>query len=487
VAFDTLSDDVLLEIFYLCLDKDEDFDPWYSPGNEGDKRHLYNAWHTLVHVCQRWRYVVFASPRRLNLRLHCSRRRVREMLDVWPAALPIVIWDILDFASDDDNIIAALEHRDRVCEIKLGYLTRFQLEKLVPLMQEPFPALTKLQIESYPHTRDELPVFPDSFLGGSAPHLRSLYLESISFPALPNVLLSASNLVYLYLHGIPSGYISSEMVAALSVLTKLEDMRLVFRYPDPDSDSDLEDRAPPPLTRSVLPALKGLELRGDGEYLDDFVAWIDVPSINYLKIQFTNRPFFLNGFFHLPQFIGRVEKFRSLDYARFDFSPHAMDVTLSPQRWTRDSLPGALQLNFLCDTDGPLTSLVEAFNTFLLPLSNIEKFEFSDSHSYRDSQSIFKTEDPQWLEVLRQFSGAKSLYLGSMGFVPPVALVLKQVIDEGMTNVLPAIQELTVSESLSAGPVREAIEEFATARGLSAFGTPADSRWRISARDTHEG
>jgi hypothetical protein len=123
----------------------------------------------------------------------------------------------------------------------------------------------------------------------------------------------------------------------------------------------------------------------------------------------------------------------------------------------------------------------------LLPLSNIEKLQFSVSYSYRDSQSIFKTEDPQWLEVLRQFSGAKSLYLGSMGFVPPVALALKQVIDEGMTDVLPAIRELTLSESLSAGPVREAIEQFATARGLSAFGTPADSRWRISARDTHEG
>jgi hypothetical protein len=481
VAFETLSDDVLLEIFDLFLDEDEDFDPWYSSGKEGDKRHLYNAWHTLVHVCRRWRYVVFASPRRLNLRLHCSRRRIREMLDVWPAALPIVIWDISDFTSDEDNIIAALEHRDRVCEIKLGYLTR--LENFMPLMQEPFPALTKLQIGSYSFASDELPVFPDSFLGGSAPHLRSLYLESISFPALPNVLLSASNLIYLFLHGIPSGYISSEMVTALSALTKLEDMRLIFRYPDPDSDSDLEDRAPPLLTRSVLPALKGLELRGDGEYLDDFVARIDVPSIKYLKIHFANRPFFLNDFFHLPQFIGRVEKFRSFDYASFDFSPHAMDISLSP----RDFLPGALHLIFLCDTDGPLTSLVEAFNTFSLPLSNIEKLQFSVSYSYRDSQSIYKTEDPQWLEVLRQFSGAKSLYLGSMGFVPPVALALKQVIDEGMTDVLPAIRELTLSESLSAGPVREAIEQFATARGLSAFGTPADSRWQISARDTHEG
>jgi hypothetical protein len=53
-----------------------------------------NEWHTLVHVCRRWRDLVFASPRRLNLRLLCRKDTpVREMLDIWPA-LPIVIQDI---------------------------------------------------------------------------------------------------------------------------------------------------------------------------------------------------------------------------------------------------------------------------------------------------------------------------------------------------------------------------------------------------------
>jgi len=406
------------------------------------------------------------------------------MLGVWPA-FPIVIWDILGFPADEDNIIAALEHRDRVCEIKLECLTRLQSEKLVSLMQESFPALTKLQIQTYSLViPDEVVVLPDSFLGGSVPHLRFLCLASISFPAFPNLLLSASNLVCLYLSGTPSGYISPEMIAALSSLTKLEDMRLSLGHPD--SDSDLKDPAPPSPTRSVLPALKGLELHGDGEYLHDFVARIDVPSINYLKIVFTNEPFFVGNFFHLPQFIGRVEKFRSFDYARFDLLPYVIDVTLSPQTWTRGSLVGALQLEFLCDTNGPLPSLVEACNTSLLPLSIIENLHISTQNLHPDSQSGFNTEDPQWLEVLRQFSAAKSLSVLSMHIVPPVAFALKQVIEEGMTDVLPAIQELSVSRSLSAGPVREAIEQFVAARGLSVFETPAFSTWRISARDTHE-
>ena len=124
VAIETLSDDVLLGIFDFCLDKEKDIDTWYDSVDEDSeyRRHPYDAWFALAHVCQRWRYVVFASPRRLNLRLHCSRRSVREMLGVWPA-FPIVICDVAGFSSDGDNVTAAVKQRDRVCEIKLGLFT----------------------------------------------------------------------------------------------------------------------------------------------------------------------------------------------------------------------------------------------------------------------------------------------------------------------------------------------------------------------------
>ena len=408
------------------------------------------------------------------------------MVGVWPA-LPIVIWDTENFRSDDDNIIAALEHRGRVCEIKLRCLTSSQSKTLVPLMQESFPALTKLQIQSCLVASNGLLVLADSFLGGSAPHLRFLCLESISFPAFPNLLRSASNLVYLYLDGTPSRYISPEMVAALSTLSKLEVMHILFRHPDFDSDSDLEDRAPSPLTRSVLPALKVLVLGGDTEYLDDFVARIDVPSINSLRIEFINRPFFAGDFFHLPQFIGRIKNFPPFGFAKFHLSRLFMNVILSPQKWTHGSCPGDFQLMFICDAGGPLAYLVEVFNTSLmLPISNIENVDISSTRLNPNSRSEFNTEDSRWLEVLRQISGAKSLFLGSMDLVPPVAFALKRVVEEGMTDALPAIQELTVLKPLSAGPVREAIEQFVTARGLSAFGTPPSSKWRISTRDTRE-
>jgi hypothetical protein len=99
------------------------------------------------------------------------------------------------------------------------------------------------------------------------------------------------------------------MVTILSAPTRPEDMRLVFGCPD--SDSNLIVRPPTPLMRCLLPALalKGLELRGNGECLDVFVARIDVPSFNSLKIMFRDRLFFVVDLFHLPRTIGRVEKF----------------------------------------------------------------------------------------------------------------------------------------------------------------------------------
>jgi len=75
MTIDPLSDDSLLYIFYLYVD--ESF--------------RTEVWCTLVHVCQRWRSLVFGSPRYLNVQLLCTERiRVKKMLDIWPA-LPIVI------------------------------------------------------------------------------------------------------------------------------------------------------------------------------------------------------------------------------------------------------------------------------------------------------------------------------------------------------------------------------------------------------------
>jgi len=221
-----------------------------------------DEWHTLVHVCRRWRNLAFTSPRHLNLQLLYKphRRSVKEMLDIWPE-LPIYIDDI-NYPSKKarDNIVAALRLNHRVSGIWLKLTSDSAWEALEPLMQRPFPALTLLWLgPGFPSKNG----IPRSFLGGSAPSLRDLYLDRVPFTALPELLLSATNLVRLRYDDIPpSGYISPQaMVAGLSTLTRLETLSLVFRSPQ-----SLPDRATLH-TRTLLPSLTHLRFRGVPEYM----------------------------------------------------------------------------------------------------------------------------------------------------------------------------------------------------------------------------
>ena len=196
-SIDILPDDILLEVFEFCMDENQ-------IAISGTK-----SWQSLVHVCRRWRCVVFRSPRCLDLRLRCTARTpVRDALDIWPP-FPLVVDDIASSTEDMDNVFAALERWDRVDRIRLREVNRCSLEKVLAAMQEPFPELTFLQLSS---NEEQVPIVPDSFLGRSAPRLRFLLLRDIPFPGLPKLLLSATNLVYLDLSNIPhSGYISPDM------------------------------------------------------------------------------------------------------------------------------------------------------------------------------------------------------------------------------------------------------------------------------------
>src|SRR5258708_3954374 len=182
----------------------------------------------------------------MNLLLSCTARKpVKAMLDVWPL-FPIVVWDTGHRMCSVDNVIAALEHNNRVCRVELLRVSSWQLEKVVAAMRESFPVLSRLQLGS----EDEMAfVIPDSFLGGSAPRLRSLVLDYIPFPRLPKLLLSATHLVHLHLLNIPhSGYISPEaMVTCLGVLTRLEILWLLFESPRsrPRSTTRLPPLLPP--------------------------------------------------------------------------------------------------------------------------------------------------------------------------------------------------------------------------------------------------
>ena len=148
----TIPDDVLLNIFDFCRE-DEDYAIHCAIHclQDRDWNSSWNSWkwHLLVHVCRRWRELVFASPRRLNLRIPCTRRTlVGKNLGIWPA-LPIDVddHDFLYNITRGDNIFAALKHLDRVYHVRLS-LSDSQVERMATEMQEPSPVLTRLFIAS---------------------------------------------------------------------------------------------------------------------------------------------------------------------------------------------------------------------------------------------------------------------------------------------------------------------------------------------------
>ncbi|KAI0277253.1 hypothetical protein BGY98DRAFT_646874 [Russula aff. rugulosa BPL654] len=256
VTADILPDFALLEIFDWYL---------FQSQEEADDYVLdVEAWHTLVHVCQRWRAIVFTSPHRLNLRLFFTNGTSVETLAVWPS-FPIIIWQSGDQTWDLDDIIEALDYNDRVCEINLLDIPNPQLEEALAAMEQPFPALTELGIRWQDDDTDEIdeaaPVVSDSFLGGSAPRLQHLDFYRVPFPGLPGLLLSATDLVHLYLWKIPHlGYFSPEaMVNCLSALTKLEILWLGFESFQPRLYQD--NRCTSPM-RSVLPSLTSVKFKG---------------------------------------------------------------------------------------------------------------------------------------------------------------------------------------------------------------------------------
>ena len=450
VTIETLPDDVVLAIFNSYLDS------------------FYNRswWRMLIHVCQRWRYLVFASPGHLNLRLQCTiKTRVREMLDVWPA-FPIFITDYSESMEGVDNIIAALERRDRVDEIMLVGIPGSKMHTFLPSMLGPFPALQGIHFApSYRPYRDDsaMVVVPKSFLGGSAPQLQCLVFHGISFPALPTLLYSTTNLVDLRLTGIPrSGYIPPDVMATcLSAMPRLSS--LDFLFDSPKSFPNGESRHHPPLTRSTLPALRELIFQGIYKYFEDLAARIDTPVILNLDVVFFpgHQPFY--DFSQLSQFIGRIEAFKSPAHAVARLFYPGTEVSICRRTKTNE-----LALLWVrCEDDElplQLRRLVQIFSSSL-PFSEAESLSIFGGFEFGRTQLEATAEDLLWLDLFRSFSAVKNLYIDEK-ILMPVAYTLKKVVKERITDVFPVIQELSIRRDLPSGPVLRAVEEFATARGL---------------------
>ena len=436
-----LTDDILLEVFVFY-------------------RHTYDDalwnWHVLVHVCRRWRHIVFESPRRLDLKIRCkTRSRVRENLSIWPV-LPIAIdFRAASFETIPRSALDALENADRVAYFKL-HVAILQSKTFAAMTSKPFPVLTRLVI----YVKDRYTaLLPDEFLGGFAPRLQAIHFRNVAFPGIQRLLRSTSDLIELQLRNIPifpadnlDYLLPVPMATCLAILPRLETLVLHFNYlvspPDP--------MHPPPDTQAVLPALTNFEFAGTSKYLEDFIAQIVCPRLKQIKI------FYLidDDEFRLVQLTRYFNRsMPPFKHAKFSFGDRS--VTLDLYRPTNhigwDSHRPATTI-ITCEPigSGYLFRMLDELRAMLATVVDLKFGGKSKSWESRLGDEY----NPQWLHFLCQLSSLQALYASPV-LAGNIGRALKSVKDEVVAETLPLLDLICLEGQASL------IEEFVVVRQLS--------------------
>ncbi|KAI9451044.1 hypothetical protein BJY52DRAFT_1419288 [Lactarius psammicola] len=440
MTMEKLSDEVLLSIFHCYLDASPQF------------------WLRLVHICRKWRHIIFASRRALHIRLFCAHGTpVLNTLHYWPA-LPIVVQYGGSLAldppapEDEDNIMAALKQSDRVSSISLTVTTSL-LEKLSAI-ERPFSQLEDLVLLS----RDSmLQTLPSAFRWG--PRLRSLHSTRIAFPELLQLLHSSRNLVDLQLHEVINPWhLSPEALTdALSGVPQLQSLSLHLLS---TADYIALDLAPPPLPggRVVLPVLTRLDFRGSAQYLEGLLTRIDSPCLQVWDIKVTLFNEFIFDPSKLSEFINRIGLQKS--HLRADILSSERAISIS---FTRPEAPSRLELQVSFKTSAlqleHMVQICKGLSTFL---RGVEHLRISATQpSPGKDNSVHK----EWIKLICLFRGAKWVHVA--GDHPTNILRALQL----RKRPLPALRELYIAQpGPRHAPLREAVVSFMTERRL--FGRP---------------
>ena len=388
------------------------------------------------------------------------------MLDIWPA-FPIVVFCHKTPNSQLRgilNIVAALKCPDRVWEIDLQG-TPNNLLKRVAAINVPFPALKSLKFSSESDVYDwpSQPIIRDSFLGGMTPRLRTLDFHGIPFPGPQKLLFSATDLVTLRLERIPAaGYLSpEEVVTCLSKLTKLEELALGFQtqYSIPyETNQTL-----PPAPNTVLPALTSFRFQGIYRYLKVLITRTTFPLLDNLDVTFTSWRNVDSP--PLRDFVNRIETLDVHDRADISFQNRIAHITLSRQDMLANCSKikfGVLSRHF----DLQLLDLMQLCS-FLPSLPTLEHLYICGHGSSPLDCQPLSTDIIRWYGILRPFSSVKKLYLSGKPALR-VALALRGLLSvERVTQVLPALQNITFLEYELSGAILEAIENLVTTLQLS--------------------
>src|SRR6267154_2565967 len=397
VTIENLPPEILEEIFRFYMAFSRRY-PW--------------EWQRLTHVCLTWRSIILHPTNRLGLQLFCTNGTpVRNTLHCWPN-FPIVMryglspgYNLLA-AGEVEGIVAALQQPRRLRIIQLT-VTMPLLEtlamtknepKLVTLMQERFLELEHLELTT--QTEAEL-ILHDQFLGGAAPRLHTLRTTKIALPALPQLLLSATNLVSLQLEAIPStGYIPPEhLIITLGPMTRLQMLHVHFLSPTSHSDSKESPYSSP--EPANLRFLKHFEFHGDIEYLEQLSEGIIAPA-KYIYITYFNDLDFSIPMF--VEFLSRAETPSFRVEAIVLYSGSDISITFSQQE-----TPCRLAFRIPCRRfDWQMTAITEISNQLLPSITpSVQQLDIYASPPFPDDHEDM--DHTLFLDLFRIFINVESL------------------------------------------------------------------------------
>jgi len=228
---------------------------------------------TASHVCRHWRNTLIPSPR-LWTKFRCAN--VAQTLQYLARSEPVPINVVGDFGSDIEALIALKSSTNRFASLALR-LRPFDLLEVLHRFANPAPTLERLEISTTPYRGDGpafRPTIPVTFLGGSAPTLKSLRLNGINtklnfseFPALTHLTLITNLQVFDM----------SEMFRVFATAKLLEEVSIKFSGPTtsiPGSQHAVR-----------LPHLKRLSFSNTvGEFPKHLLSLLVMPSVEEVKL-----------------------------------------------------------------------------------------------------------------------------------------------------------------------------------------------------------
>ena len=429
LTIDNIPDEVLLEIF-----------DYYQQHFISDQP-LWNKkykWFKLIHVCRRWRFIVFASSTRLDLCLVVSAHNPGNMKTIFSPRLPplpiAIDYDCLPVGTAShvktkvfSRMLAALKRCDRVHAITfLGTAPDF--DELVKATKHHFPILENLKLQNVDTRITELEL-PSTFLNGSAPHLRSLKLHRISLTSITSLLSSATVLIELNLR-LYTPFSMASLLAHLRNMHCLRHLELMLRIRGAPSSTNGPIPPTNPEDTFLLSKLTSFHYQGPSSVLGALVAGFTAPSLQDVHIILNDDD--EDPIFHLSRFLDGIEKlYHSAqmisegDYFRISLLTHSEPVDQPTPSFRCCSVcsPGSI-MRMSATLSAKLATVEELLMVFIA-----DPFEFWD-------------DDNPWRSFLQHFRRVKVLWVERIDLLYMADILDPD--DESVPGLLPMLEEIEI-------------------------------------------